>query len=170
VLAAAPLFAPAAGARRGGQRWEHPRMPDTSQNEPVCAEESSLEVWPPSGFRAYYTVSERIVDEPEVSYDLVLPGNFAEVDLATVRIGRHGGASDADIRFGAELYERIGAVAVAAGRVEMAMKRLLLVLTAPQKAHFSTVDHMDDARQEAPRAMRCIRQPSKAVGRGPRLE
>jgi hypothetical protein len=116
-------------------------MPDTSQNEPARAEESSLEVWPPTGFRAYYTVSERIVDEPEVSYDLVLPGNFAEIDLATVRIERHGGPSDADLRFRAELYERIGAVAVAAGRVEMAMKRLLLVLTAPQKAHFSTVDH-----------------------------
>ena len=115
-------------------------MSETSRNEDAPAEESAVEVWPPRGFEAYYTVTEQIVDQPEISYHLVLPGNFAEVDIATVRIGRHGGPNDEDLHFRTELYSRIGAVAVAGGRVEMAMKRLLLVLTAPTKAHFSTVD------------------------------
>ena len=116
-------------------------MPETSKNEDANAEESPVEVWPPRGFSTYYTVTEQIVGQPEISYHFVLPGNFAEVDLATTRIGRHGGPNDEDLHFRGELYSRIGEVAVAAGRVEMAMKRLLLVLTAPTKAHFSTMDH-----------------------------
>jgi hypothetical protein len=103
-------------------------------------EPDALESWPPRGFNSYYTVTERIDDRPELTYDLVLPGTFSEVDLATVRIGRHGGPNASDLQFRAELHQRIGAVAVAAGHVEMAMKRLLLVMTAPSKASFSTVD------------------------------
>lgn len=115
-------------------------MPETSKNaEPS---ESSLELWPPRGFRNYYTVTERLEGQPELSYDMVLPGKFAEVDLATVRSDRHGGPNAADLEFRSALYPRIGAVTVGAGRVEMAMKRLLLVPPAPNNAWFSTVDHM----------------------------
>lgn len=110
-------------------------------NEEAKVEKSPLDVWPPEGFSSYYTVREQIEDHPEVTYHLVLPGNFAEVDLATLRIGRHGGPNDEDMQFRAELYSRIGAVTVAAGRVEMCMKRLLLVLTTPKKAHLATADY-----------------------------
>lgn len=48
--------------------------------------------------------------------------------------------NEADELFRADLYRHIGAVVVAAGHVETTLKRLLLVLDAPQKAHFSTVD------------------------------
>jgi hypothetical protein len=108
-------------------------MPDTSAH-------SSVEVWPPRGFSSYYTVTERLDGQAELSYDLVLPGNFSEVNLSTTRIGRHGGPNADDLSFRSELYFRVGAVTVAAGRVEMAIKRLLLVLKGPQQARFSTVD------------------------------
>lgn len=101
---------------------------------------SSPEFWPPAGFASYYTVTERLEGHPELSYDLVLPGTFSEIDLSSVRIGRHGGPNQQDLHFRSELYLRIGAVTVAAGHVEMAMKRLLLVLTSPSKARFSSVD------------------------------
>jgi hypothetical protein len=60
--------------------------------------------------------------------------------MSTVRIGRHGGPNQDDLRFRVELNERIGRITVAAGHAEMAMKRLLLVLRRPSKARFSTVD------------------------------
>ncbi len=106
----------------------------------------SPEVWPPIGFSSYYTVTERLDGHPELSYDLVLPGALSETDLSTVRIGRHGGPNAQDLQFRSELHRRIGAVTVAAGHVEMAMKRLLLVLTSPPKARFgfSTVDETWD--------------------------
>ncbi len=113
-------------------------MPETPK-KPESAD-STVELWPPRGFSSYYAVTERIDGQPELSYDLVVPGKFAEFDLSTVRIGRHGGPNDTDLEFRSVLYSRIGAVTVAAGRVEMAMKRLLLVLTAPKHARFSTVD------------------------------
>ncbi len=84
------------------------------------------DTWPPSDFNSWYVITERIVGQPEVSFDFVLPATFSEVDLSTVRIGRHGGPNAEDLEFRAELYRRIGAVVVAAGQVEMAMKRLLL--------------------------------------------
>lgn len=113
---------------------------NVNDEEPMDRSPDVLETWPPTGFSSYYTVIERIDGRPELTYDLVLPGTFSEVDLATVRIGRHGGPNASDIEFRTELHQRIGAVAVAAGHVEMAMKRLLLVLTSPSKASLSTVD------------------------------
>lgn len=98
------------------------------------------EVWPPAGFSTYYEVMERLDRRSDLSYDLVLPGTFSKVDLSTQRIGRHGGANEEDLQFRTELYARVGAIAVAGGHVETAMKRLLLVLTAPDEARFSTVD------------------------------
>lgn len=73
-------------------------MPETSRDSDQ-AEEPLLEVWPPRGFHFYYTVTEQIEGQPEIGYDLVLRGNFEEVDLATVRIGRHGGPNDEDMQF-----------------------------------------------------------------------
>ena len=113
-------------------------MPHESDPDPPP--DASLEVWPPEGFSSYYRVTERIAGQAELNYDLVVPGTFAEADNSTTRIGRHGGPTTEDMEFRTELHRRIGAIAVAGGHVEMAMKRLLLVLTGATRAHFSTVD------------------------------
>lgn len=97
-------------------------------------------VWPPKGFKTFYQMTEAVAGRPQVRYDMVLPGGFAEVDLSTIRLGRHSGPNAADERFRAKLHRHVGAVVVAAGHVESALKRLLLVLEAPEKAHFSAVD------------------------------
>src|SRR6202034_3396751 len=94
------------------------------------------DVWPPVGFKSYYTTTERIDGHPDLTFDLVIPSTFEEVNLATVRIGRHGGPNAADAEFRAELYGRIGAIAVAGGHVETAMKRLILVMESEPKARF----------------------------------
>lgn len=112
----------------------------TQDSETTSTAAPSVETWPPAGFSSYYTVTERLNDQPVVSYDLVLPGTFSEIDLSTVRIGRHGGPNAEDLQFRSELYRRIGAITAAAGHVEMAMKRTLLILMSPPKAQFSTVD------------------------------
>lgn len=69
-----------------------------------------------------------------------VPGNSPQWDLATVRVGRHGGDGPEDLAFREELFQIVGSITVAGGHVEAAMKRLLLLLmNAP--ADFSLVDH-----------------------------
>jgi hypothetical protein len=58
-------------------------MPERSTNKDANAEEPPVEVWPPLGFSTYYTVTEQMEGQPEISYHFVLPGSFAQVDLAT---------------------------------------------------------------------------------------
>jgi hypothetical protein len=89
---------------------------------------------------SWYKVDEKIDGQPDRYYDLVLPSTFSQVDLSTVRLGRHGGPNEEDRQFRRELYEKVGAVVVAAGHVETAMKRLILLLEKEPEAHFSLVD------------------------------
>jgi hypothetical protein len=96
-----------------------------------------LEEWPPVGFSAFYTVTEKLDGQPERGYHVLLPGTFSKVDLSTIRVGRHGGPNEADMRYRDELYRRVGEIAVAGGHAEAAMKRLLLVLERPDEAHFA---------------------------------
>ena len=102
--------------------------------------DDALDEWPPQGMTSWYPVVEKIDRQPERTYDLTLPSTFSEADLSTVRIGRHGGPNDDDRQFRRELYERVGAVVVASGHVETAMKRLLPLLEEATEAQFSLVD------------------------------
>ena len=102
--------------------------------------EDGLSDWPPPGFTSWYTVSEQLDGQPERTFDVVVPSTFSNVDLSTVRVGRHGGANNEDREFRRALYGRIGAVVVASGHVEAAMKRLLLLLDEAPEAQFSLVD------------------------------
>jgi hypothetical protein len=102
--------------------------------------------WPPEGAEGWIGEYEENLDgQPVRTFDVALPLTFAKVDMSTVRIGRHGGPNDRDRRFQRNLYERIGAIVVASGHVETAMKRLILTLEAPEteappEADFSLVD------------------------------
>lgn len=96
------------------------------------------EQWPPKGHDFTYQVVEDPDNARGVSFDLALPGRD-EWNLASVRVRRHGGPTEADLAFREKLYRAIGAIAVAGGHVETAMKRVLLVRTG-SSADFSTVD------------------------------
>jgi len=67
-----------------------------------------------------------------VTYDLSVP-NSSGIDLATARVLRHGGPASDDLAYRGQLYALIGGVVVAAGQVEAAMKRVLLVATSDSR-------------------------------------
>jgi hypothetical protein len=89
---------------------------------------SMTEQWPVPGHRFWYKANIRLENGYELHFDLSLPGALSSFDLSTLRLGRHGGMTNADRLFRARLNARIGAVTVAGGHVETAMKRLLLLL------------------------------------------
>ncbi len=95
------------------------------------------ETWPPPGHSFCYRY-EADLDGHHVSFELTLPSALPEVNLATVRLGRVGGDTNADQMFRARLYAAIGQVTVAGGHADTAMKRLLALLTGD--GHFSLVD------------------------------
>ena len=95
--------------------------------------------WPQPGHSSWYSTSENVDGRPPLTYDVSMPSSMSTFDLSTVRVGRHGGPSPEDEEFRQELFERVGAITVAGGHVETAMKRLLLLLTET-KGSFSLVD------------------------------
>jgi len=85
-----------------------------------------------------YEVHEQF-DGYDLTFTLSLPSALPNLDIATVRVDRDGGATPADQQFRNELFTRIGAVTAAAAAVETGMKRLLLLL-AGESGSFSRVD------------------------------
>jgi hypothetical protein len=96
--------------------------------------------WPPPGHSLTYRVDEAFDNVDRISYDMSLPSRASTVNLATVRVGRHGGDALEDLTFREELYQSVGSITVAGGHVEAAMKRLLLLL-AEAETTFSLVDY-----------------------------
>jgi hypothetical protein len=94
---------------------------------------------PPAGHPFVYRVVEDLDSGNGISYEISLPSSMSDLDIATVRVGRRGGDTEPDRVFRRELFEVVGSIAVAAGHVEAAMKRLLLVLTG-ERTVFAFVD------------------------------
>jgi hypothetical protein len=95
--------------------------------------------WPPPGHHSWYAIEEHIDGHNLFRYDMSIPSKFPNIDISTVRVGRHGGPGAADSAFRQELFLRLGAVTAAGGHAETAMKRLILLLTG-DSASFSLVD------------------------------
>jgi hypothetical protein len=93
---------------------------------------------PAPGHRFWQKMDLKLDNGYQLALDLTLPSAMPEFNLSTLRLGRHGGEVNDDRIFRARLYERIGAVTVAGGHAETAMKRLLLLLKG--EAHFSQMD------------------------------
>jgi len=102
-----------------------------------CDNLPMTEQWPPPGHRFSYKKEVNLPNGCHMSFDLTLPSATPNVHLSTVRLGRHGGETNADRLFQQRLYARIGAITVAGGHVETAMKRLLLLLRG--QSQFSDV-------------------------------
>jgi hypothetical protein len=95
--------------------------------------------WPQPGHSTWYSTTENLDGYPPLTYDLSLPSSMSTFDLSTVRVGRHGGPTDEDEVFRRGLFQLVGAITVAGGHVETAMKRLLLLMTETE-GRFSLVD------------------------------
>ena len=87
------------------------------------------EHWPPPGHLITYRMDVDL-DKPKLSFSaevsVVARPKEGENDLAAFRYERIGGPTGADFDFRAELYPRVGAVTVAGGHAEAAMKRVIL--------------------------------------------
>lgn len=93
--------------------------------------------WPPAAF-AYKTTLD-LQGVPQFSYELSFTAQVDPVNLNNVIVGRIGGPDEADAEFRRQLYGVVGASVVAGGRVEAAMKRLIIVLTSAPNS-FASVD------------------------------
>ncbi|NCD17152.1 MAG: hypothetical protein EOL91_07535 [Actinobacteria bacterium] len=87
------------------------------------------EHWPPPGHSFTYRMDVNL-EVPRLSYSaevsVVARPNGGENDIAAFRYERLGGTNGADLDFRSQLYPRIGAVTVAGGHAEAAMKRVIL--------------------------------------------
>ena len=86
------------------------------------------QIWPPPGHNFAYK-TEAALGTNRISLEMTLPSAIAEVNLATVRVGRLGGATDSDRMFRTRLYAAIGEITVAGGHADTAMMRLLALLS-----------------------------------------
>lgn len=89
-----------------------------------------LEVqWPQPNHKFAYTMNVNLESSP-LSYSMEVTTqarpNTPGADIASFRYERLGGPVAADLEFRARRYERIGAVTVAGGHAEAAMKRVIL--------------------------------------------
>ncbi|WP_202279334.1 hypothetical protein [Streptomyces sp. M2CJ-2] len=95
--------------------------------------------WPPPGHAFSHRMETRLDGGPSFTMDITAPSARPDVDVSTFRLGRHGGPDEGDLAFRERLYGLIGAIVVAGGHVEAAMKRLVLLLRDDQNG-FSVVD------------------------------
>lgn len=100
------------------------------------------EQWPPEGMSFIYQMDVDL-ENPKLSYSaqitVVKRPNDGAQDIASFRYERLGGADGEDLAFRDNLYRRIGAITVAGGHAEAAMKRV--ILSAEEKGEtFEDVD------------------------------
>jgi hypothetical protein len=115
------------------------------QARPACVRRGvpsslgSVTVDPPEGHGFVYRLVEELDGLPPVTYSMTLPSAVEKVHAASLRLSREGGPDAIDRKFQADLFVRVGAIVVAAGHAEAAMKRLLILLTQGS-GRFSEVD------------------------------
>lgn len=91
------------------------------------------EQWPPASHLMTYKMSVNLdhLDHPIVAeVSLPAPQNGESADISSFRYSRMGGDTAEDLEFRKKLYAAIGAVTVASGHAESAMKRVILVAEA----------------------------------------
>jgi hypothetical protein len=99
-------------------------------------------VWGPPGTDTWYAITiEQTSDNGRQSIEasLVVPRANAW-QLGEARLSRIGGRSPEDLHFRNQLYLRIGMAAIAGGRIEAAMKRLILHMSGSPKPSFADAE------------------------------
>ncbi|GAB2447656.1 hypothetical protein HD599_001642 [Conyzicola lurida] len=108
--------------------------------EDVVAE--FMKTWAPPGASSWYSM--KINETPgngrqSIEASLVVP-SANKWELGEARISRIGGRAPSDVDFRNLLYTRIGASAVAGGRIEAAMKRLILHMSGTLEPAFADAE------------------------------
>jgi hypothetical protein len=109
---------------------------------PNNALDDFMKAWAPPGTDSWYVM--KIDQAPDsgrqsIEASLVVPGVDAW-QLGEARLSRIGGRAPEDLIFRNQLYVRIGAAAVAGGRIEAAMKRLILHMSGSLEPSFADSD------------------------------
>jgi hypothetical protein len=121
-----------------------------------------VEAWAPPGAKAWHAM--RIDETPgngrqSIEASLTVPG-AATWELGEARISRIGGPAPRDVAFRNALYARVGAAAVAGGRIEAAMKRLILHMSGTLEPAFANTEHPWKTLEKK------VRSAAMAVGEG----
>lgn len=118
--------------------------------------------WPPLKHSLIHRMKLHL-EYPKLAFeaDIAIParGEDGASDIASFRFDRLGGPTAADIEFRKELYYHIGAIAVAGGHVEAAMKRVILAVE-DDGSMFEDVDLMWSALEKR---LRVIAQGSDKI-------
>ncbi len=123
-----------------------PRDPDLGDPDPSASEavESPFVSRSEDWMSDYDGIHMRVELDRYPPYELVLtepPEPWMEgVDLATIRLRRHGGPHPSDREHQERLFLAVGMMTVIAGHVEAEMKRILLTAAARAGSTFSDVD------------------------------
>lgn len=110
------------------------------------------EPWPPPGHSFTYDMKIELENDdlPTIEAEVTVLGGRSS-DLAAFRWGRLDGPSTKDRMFREELYRRVGAITVASGHAEAAMKRVLLV--AKGQDSFADAEHVWSTLEKKLRAI-----------------
>jgi hypothetical protein len=109
---------------------------------PTDALDDFMKAWAPPGTDSWYVL--KIDQAPDsgrqsIEASLVVPGVDAW-QLGEARLSRIGGRAPEDLIFRNQLYARIGSAAVAGGRIEAAMKRLILHMSGSLEPSFADTE------------------------------
>ena len=84
-----------------------------------------VEGWPPKGHGMWYTVQIDMDGHQPIEYEMTVVAK--NVNIAGLPVHRDGGPDAADEELRVDLRDAVGAMAIAGGHAEAAMKRLILV-------------------------------------------
>jgi hypothetical protein len=98
-----------------------------------------MRTWAPPGAGSWHIMSIEL--EPDsggqnIEASVVIPGADSW-DLGEARVSRIGGRTPQDLHFRHQLFSRIGSATVAGGRIEAAMKRLILHMSGTLEPRFA---------------------------------
>jgi hypothetical protein len=97
--------------------------------------------WQPDGFNSWYRMTTKLENHADMEFSTTVPDREL-VEMATAIVTRIGGASMRDHSFRQQLYHWVGMATIQGGRVEAAMKRLLIIAGGDKSASFDDVDEV----------------------------
>ncbi|MET4618685.1 hypothetical protein ABIE18_000108 [Arthrobacter sp. 2762] len=100
---------------------------------------TSAREWPPPGHAFTWTTEMNLDGFEPFQYELTV-SDVDQMDMSNAIYGRIGGPAPADIELRKKLYYLVGAITVASGHIEAAMKRVILTLQENRTRQFSLVD------------------------------
>ena len=117
--------------------------PTSRSGATSTARDAFMRKWAPPGSDTWYATTIKHAPESgrkDIEASLVVP-NKESWQLTEALVSRIGGPTAADLAFRNQLYLRIGLAAASGGRIEAAMKRLILHMSGSLHPKFSDSEY-----------------------------